>query len=159
MICGLLQSLSASGYYTPFTISAPYFRFVFVCRVILLFLCIRVFIYSCAGSVTGLVLLSLHVNILNTIELYYRYIQEQMSLLTIFTVTVILGAICSYYISVCILVCGLLLDWIFFKFIPLSLYLVWWLYCQNINHLKTKRRPLYLKNQFVPRSKHFSSRL
>jgi hypothetical protein len=28
-----------------------------------------------------------------------------------------------------------------------------------INHLKTKRRPLYLKTQSVPRSKHFSSRL
>jgi len=28
-----------------------------------------------------------------------------------------------------------------------------------INHLKTKRRPLYLKTQFVPRCKHFSSRL
>ena len=28
-----------------------------------------------------------------------------------------------------------------------------------INPLKTKRRPLYLKTQFVPRSKHFSSRL
>jgi len=30
---------------------------------------------------------------------------------------------------------------------------------KNINHLKTKRRPLYLKTQSVPRSKHFSSRL
>ncbi len=29
----------------------------------------------------------------------------------------------------------------------------------NINALKTKRRPLYLKTQFVPRIKHFSSRL
>ena len=29
----------------------------------------------------------------------------------------------------------------------------------NINALNTKRRPLYLKTQFVPRSKHFSSRL
>ena len=29
----------------------------------------------------------------------------------------------------------------------------------NINPLNTKRRPLYLKTQFVPRSKHFSSRL
>ena len=28
-----------------------------------------------------------------------------------------------------------------------------------INHLKTKRRPLYLKTQSVPRCKHFSSRL
>jgi hypothetical protein len=28
-----------------------------------------------------------------------------------------------------------------------------------INHLKTKCRPLYLKAQFVPRCKHFSSRL
>ena len=28
-----------------------------------------------------------------------------------------------------------------------------------INPLNTKRRPLYLKTQFVPRSKHFSSRL
>ena len=28
-----------------------------------------------------------------------------------------------------------------------------------INHLKTKGRPLYLKTQSVPRSKHFSSRL
>ena len=27
------------------------------------------------------------------------------------------------------------------------------------NPLKTKRRLLYLKTQFVPRSKHFSSRL
>ena len=29
----------------------------------------------------------------------------------------------------------------------------------HINPLNTKRRPLYLKTQFVPRSKHFSSRL
>ena len=29
----------------------------------------------------------------------------------------------------------------------------------RINHLKTKRRPLYLKTQSVPRCKHFSSRL
>ena len=29
----------------------------------------------------------------------------------------------------------------------------------EINPLKTKRRPLYLKIQFVPRSKHFSSPL
>ena len=29
----------------------------------------------------------------------------------------------------------------------------------HINPLKTKRRPLYLNTQFVPRSKHFSSRL
>ena len=29
----------------------------------------------------------------------------------------------------------------------------------NINPLNTKRRPLYFKTQFVPRSKHFSSRL
>ena len=27
----------------------------------------------------------------------------------------------------------------------------------NVNPLKTKRRPLYLKTQFVPRSKHFIS--
>jgi len=27
------------------------------------------------------------------------------------------------------------------------------------NHLKAKRRPLYLKTQSVPRCKHFSSRL
>ena len=31
--------------------------------------------------------------------------------------------------------------------------------CAYFNPLKTKRRPLYLKTQFVPRSKHFSSRL
>jgi len=29
----------------------------------------------------------------------------------------------------------------------------------NINPLKTKRRPLYLNTQSVPRSKHFSARL
>jgi hypothetical protein len=29
----------------------------------------------------------------------------------------------------------------------------------DINPLKTKRRPLYLKTQSVPRCKHFSSRL
>ena len=29
----------------------------------------------------------------------------------------------------------------------------------KVNPLKTKRRLLYLKTQFVPRSKHFSSRL
>jgi len=29
----------------------------------------------------------------------------------------------------------------------------------NINPLKTKRRPLHLKTQFVPRCEHFSSRL
>ena len=32
-------------------------------------------------------------------------------------------------------------------------------YVLYANPLKTKRRPLYLKTQFVPRSKHFSSRL
>jgi hypothetical protein len=30
---------------------------------------------------------------------------------------------------------------------------------KHINPLKTKRRPLYLKTQSVPRSKHVSSRL
>jgi len=30
---------------------------------------------------------------------------------------------------------------------------------KRINPLNTKRRPLYLKAQSVPRSKHFSSRL
>jgi hypothetical protein len=37
-----------------------------------------------------------------------------------------------------------------------------WLYPdldQHVNLLKTKRRPLYLKTQSVPRCKHFSSRL
>ena len=29
----------------------------------------------------------------------------------------------------------------------------------NVNPLKKKRRLLYLKSRFVPRSKHFSSRL
>ena len=33
------------------------------------------------------------------------------------------------------------------------------LYIVNIDPLNTKRRLLYLKTQFVPRSKHFSSRL
>jgi len=32
-------------------------------------------------------------------------------------------------------------------------------YNGGFNLLKTKRRPLYLKTQSVPRSKHFSSRL
>jgi hypothetical protein len=31
--------------------------------------------------------------------------------------------------------------------------------CVLFNPLKTKRRPLYLKTQYVPRCKHFSSRL
>ena len=31
--------------------------------------------------------------------------------------------------------------------------------CLSINPLKTKRRLLYLKTQFLPRSKHFSSQL
>jgi hypothetical protein len=31
--------------------------------------------------------------------------------------------------------------------------------CRHIHPLKTKRRPLYLKTQSVPRCKHFSSRL
>jgi len=31
--------------------------------------------------------------------------------------------------------------------------------CENINPLKTKRRPLYLKIQSVPRCKHFLSQL
>ena len=31
--------------------------------------------------------------------------------------------------------------------------------CGDFNPLNTKRRRLYLKTQFVPRSKHFSSRL
>jgi len=35
---------------------------------------------------------------------------------------------------------------------------LWTLY-RLINHLKTKHRLLYLKTQFVPRSKHFSSQL
>ena len=33
------------------------------------------------------------------------------------------------------------------------------IYAWKFNPLNTKRRPLYLKTQFVPRSKHFSSRL
>ena len=33
------------------------------------------------------------------------------------------------------------------------------LMCMTFNSLKTKRRLLYLNTQFVPRSKHFSSRL
>jgi len=32
-------------------------------------------------------------------------------------------------------------------------------YLLHLNPLKTKRRLIYLKTQFVPRSKHFSSRL
>ena len=32
-------------------------------------------------------------------------------------------------------------------------------FCVNISPLKTKRRLLYLKTEFLPRSKHFSSRL
>ena len=32
-------------------------------------------------------------------------------------------------------------------------------YADDVNPLNTKRRQLYLKTQFVPRSKHFSSRL
>jgi hypothetical protein len=32
-------------------------------------------------------------------------------------------------------------------------------YTIQVNPLKTKRRPLYLKTQSVPRCKHFSSRL
>jgi len=32
-------------------------------------------------------------------------------------------------------------------------------YITMINPLKPKRRPLYLKTQSVPRSKHFTSRL
>ena len=32
-------------------------------------------------------------------------------------------------------------------------------YTSNFNTLNTKRRLLYLKTQFVPHSKHFSSRL
>ena len=35
----------------------------------------------------------------------------------------------------------------------------WGFLWKVFNPLKTKRRLLYLKNQFVPRSKHFSSRL
>jgi len=47
----------------------------------------------------------------------------------------------------------------------LILWTAWWkdqgILSQDVlfNLLKTKRRPLYLKNQSVPRSKHFSSRL
>ena len=33
------------------------------------------------------------------------------------------------------------------------------IYVSNIKPLNTKRRLLYLKTQFVPRSKHFSSQL
>jgi hypothetical protein len=57
------------------TLTSPYFCFVFVCRVILLFLCVRVSTYLFAGPVTGLGLVSLHVDKLNSIELY---IQEQL---------------------------------------------------------------------------------
>ena len=39
---------------------------------------------------------------------------------------------------------------------PVGSTVVW---VRKINPLKTKRRLLYLKTQFVPRSKHFSSRL
>ena len=33
------------------------------------------------------------------------------------------------------------------------------IFCNFINPLNTKRRLFYLKAQFIPRSKHFSSRL
>ena len=39
-------------------------------------------------------------------------------------------------------------------YIPLTRYVL-----LHFNPLNTKRRLLYLKTQFVPRSKHFSSRL
>jgi len=35
----------------------------------------------------------------------------------------------------------------------------WLRYYSYIHPLKAKHRPLYLKNQFVPRCKHFLSRL
>ena len=41
----------------------------------------------------------------------------------------------------------------------LYLVLITWLCFNSLKLLKTKRRPLYLKTQFVPRSKHFSSQL
>ena len=54
--------------------------------------------------------------------------------------------------------CTLMLDcgvWDAKKTVCALKYWVW----RPINPLKTKRRLLYLKTQFVPRSKHFSSRL
>ena len=42
------------------------------------------------------------------------------------------------------------------KYIKICALLLMW---DEFNPLNTKRRPLYLKTQFVPRSKHFSSRL
>ena len=38
-------------------------------------------------------------------------------------------------------------------------FIVWSLITAGVNRLNTKRRLLYVKTQFVPRSKHFSSRL
>ena len=54
-----------------------------------------------------------------------------------------------------------------FESSPLSHFQCQFKYCSHLppchalyfNPLNTKRRPLYLKTQFVPRSKHFSSRL
>ena len=40
-----------------------------------------------------------------------------------------------------------------------SMQLTFTAWIESFNHLKTKRRLLYLKTQSVPRSKHFSSRL
>ena len=42
---------------------------------------------------------------------------------------------------------------------PANVYKKWFPEFQVSNPLNTKRRLLYLKTQFVPRSKHFSSRL
>ena len=40
-----------------------------------------------------------------------------------------------------------------------AFFVVFTAFCSSFNPLNTKRRLLYLKTQFVPRSKHFSSRL
>ena len=45
----------------------------------------------------------------------------------------------------------------FSDFLQVHLQITWTLF--SINPLNTKRRLLYLKTQFVPRSKHFSSQL
>jgi len=57
-------------------------------------------------------------------------------------------------------------SYLFFCYAPLSDWFIWkWLNMlidwtiRIFNPLKTKRSLLYLKTQFVPRSKHFSSRL
>ena len=72
--------------------------------------------------------------------------------------------VCIYiyiYVCVCMYLCVYVCVYMYVNLAPCGMEGVWLNMFERkiLNPLKTKRRLLYLKTQFVPRCKHFSSRL